>query len=66
MVVHLDIDDSLIKRAMRLGGHRTKKAAVNEALDEYVQCREQKQIVSLFGTVNFDAQYDYKAQRRRR
>lgn len=66
MATNLDLDDGLIERARRLGGHRTKKAAVTEALQEYVQRRQQKEVCDLFGTVEYDPEYDYKAERRRR
>jgi hypothetical protein len=65
MATNLDIDDRLIEQAVLLGGHRTKKAAVTEALEEYVQRREQMKIVELFGTIDFDPEYDYKQQRRK-
>ncbi|HYO93746.1 MAG TPA: type II toxin-antitoxin system VapB family antitoxin [Polyangiaceae bacterium] len=48
------------------GGHKTKRATVTEALNEYIQRRKQARIVELFGKVDVDPQYDYKAQRRRR
>jgi GNAT superfamily N-acetyltransferase len=36
MATNLQIDDKLIAKATRLGGHRTKKAAVTQALVEYI------------------------------
>jgi hypothetical protein len=39
---------------------------VNEALREYIQRRRQAKVVELFGTIDFEASYDYKKQRRRR
>ncbi|HYC58883.1 MAG TPA: type II toxin-antitoxin system VapB family antitoxin [Thermoanaerobaculia bacterium] len=51
--------------AQRIGGHRTKKATVTEALEEYIQRRKQARILELFGTVQFDPKYNYKKQRRR-
>jgi hypothetical protein len=33
---------------------------------EYIQRRKQQQVVALFGKIDLDRQYDYKAQRRRR
>jgi Arc/MetJ family transcription regulator len=66
MPTNLDLDDRLIDEARRLGHHRTKKAAVTEALEEYVLRRRQQQIVAEFGTVDYAADYDYKAERRRR
>ena len=50
---------------MKVGGHRTKKDTVNEALREYIQRRRQSEILKLFGTVEMDPSYDYKKQRRR-
>ena len=66
MATNLAIDDRLLREAQRVGGHRTKKATVTEALNEYIQRRKQRRIVGLFGTINVDPKYDYKAQRRRR
>lgn len=65
MATNLDIDPRLLEKARRLGGHRTKRAAVQEALEEYVRRREQMKIIDLFGTVEFDPRYDYKRQRKR-
>ena len=61
----LAIDDRLIAETQKLGRHRTKKDAVNAALHEYVNRRKQ-QILSLFGTVDYDQPYDYKRERRKR
>lgn len=41
MATNLAIDDKLLDEAVRAGGHRTKKAAVTEALQEYIQRRQQ-------------------------
>ncbi|HWW61289.1 MAG TPA: type II toxin-antitoxin system VapB family antitoxin [Thermoanaerobaculia bacterium] len=65
MATNLAIDDRLLEEAQRIGGHRTKKATVTEALEEYVQRRKQVRILELFGKVQFDPKYNYKKQRRR-
>jgi Arc/MetJ family transcription regulator len=65
MATNLQLDDRLIEKAVQLGGHRTKKAAVTYALTEYVRSLEQEKIVSLFGKIDFEPDYDYKQQRRR-
>ena len=65
MATNLQIDDRLIQKAVRLGNHKTKKAAVSEALIEYIQNLEQEKILSMFGTVDYDPEYDYKKQRRK-
>jgi len=66
MATNLAIDDKLIEEARRLGEHKTKKQAVTTALEEYVQRRKQLRILADFGTVDFDPEYDYKAERRRK
>ena len=65
MATNLEIDPKLLEKARRLGSHRTKRAAVEEALVEYVRHREQSRIVDLFGRIDFDPAYDYKKQRKR-
>ena len=65
MPTNLAIDDRLLEEAQRIGGQRTKRATVTEALEEYIQRRKQAKILKLFGTVEFDPTYDYKKQRRR-
>jgi len=66
MPTNLAIDDRLLEEALKVGGHRTKKATVTEALEEYIQRRRQAKVVELFGTIEWEADYDYKKQRRRR
>jgi Arc/MetJ family transcription regulator len=65
MATNLQIDDKIILKAVKLGGHKTKKAAVSTALIEYIQHLEQEKILSMFGKVDYDPEYDYKNQRRR-
>ncbi len=64
MATNLAISDELIEQARVIGQHKTKKAAVTAALNEYVQRRKQLELIDLFGTVDFDADYDYKTQRK--
>ena len=65
MATNLDIDPALLEEAVRAGGKRTKKAAVTEALEEYIRRRKQREILSLFGTVEYEEDYDPKVQRSR-
>src|SRR2546422_4397604 len=66
MPTNLAIDDRLITEAQKLGRHRTKKDAVTAALDEYIQRRKQQDILPLFGTIEYDRNYDYKKERTRK
>ena len=65
MATNLAIDPELIKRALEIGGERTKKATVTKALQEFIARREQKQLTGLFGSLDWDADYDYKTERSR-
>ncbi|MCK4760565.1 MAG: type II toxin-antitoxin system VapB family antitoxin [Candidatus Aminicenantes bacterium] len=66
MATNLALDDNLIKEAQLIGGHRTKKAAVTDALKEYIRRRKQAEIMDLFGKIDYDAGYDYKKGRTRK
>ena len=65
MATNLGLDDRLIRQAVELGKHRTKKAAVTQALTDYIRHLRQERILDLFGQVDFDPGYDYKRQRSR-
>jgi Arc/MetJ family transcription regulator len=65
MPTNLAIDDALLEEALRVGGRRTKRDTVNEALAEYVQRRKRRGFARLFGTFEFRPDWDYKKDRRR-
>ena len=64
MPTNLAIDDKLILDAQRMGGHKTKKETVTEALKEYIQKRKQLKIINLFGQIDYDPDYNYKEGRK--
>ena len=64
MATNLHIDEKLLARAGKLGGGKTKRETVNDALAEFVRKREAEDIIALFGKVDFDPAYDYKHQRK--
>lgn len=66
MATNLAIDEKLLAEAVKAGGIKTKKATVNEALREFIQRRKQKDIIELFGTIDYDPTYDHKKGRTRR
>jgi Arc/MetJ family transcription regulator len=63
MASNLDIDMKLLDEALSLGGLRTKKATVNQALREFIARRRQLDALEELGTFEFDPSFDYKAQR---
>jgi Arc/MetJ family transcription regulator len=66
MPTNLAIDDKLLEDALKIGGRRTKRDTVNEALREYIQRRKRLKTLAAFGTIAMDPVYDYKKLRRRR
>ena len=66
MATNLSLDPKLIERALALSGEKTKKAAVTRALEEFVSRHEQKNVANLFGKLEWDPDFDYKTERKRR
>ena len=58
MRTNIDIDDRLLKRAMKLTGTRTKRAAVQEALRRVVRAKETEQAFEKLIGVGWDADLD--------
>ena len=66
MATNLALDNKLLEEALKVGGRATKKETVTEALQEYIGRRKQARIAEIFGTIDYDPNYHYKKQRRRR
>ncbi len=66
MPTNLAIDDALLEEALKIGGKRTKRETVNEALREFIQRRKRLKALEAFGTITMDPSYDYKTMRKRR
>jgi Arc/MetJ family transcription regulator len=63
VATNLDLDPALLDRAFEVSGERTKKAAVTRALEEFIRRRDQRRILDFIGTMDWDPNYDYKAER---
>jgi metal-responsive CopG/Arc/MetJ family transcriptional regulator len=64
MVTPLQIDQILIQEALALSNHPTATALIEAALREYIQRRKKKlKILELFGTIDYEEEYNYKQQR---
>lgn len=58
MRTNINIDDTLMARALKLSGLPTKKAVVEEALRLLIQLRDQASILELFGKIPLDIDLD--------
>ena len=66
MATNLSLDPKLIEQAVRVSGERTKKAAVTRSREEFIARRRQKHLLDLMGKLEWDTDFDYKAERSRR
>ena len=65
MATNLSLDPELLEKALEVSGERTKTAAVTKALKEFISRREQRRILELFGSLEWDEEYNYKKGRSR-
>lgn len=65
MATNLSIEPELLEKALRVSGEKTKKAAVTKALQEFIARREQRKLLELFGRLEWNPDFDYKAERSR-
>ena len=66
MPTNLAIDDELLNEALGLGGRKSKRETVNDALREFIQRRRRAELAASLGSIDYDPRYDYKKERRRR
>lgn len=58
MRTNIDIDEELIREAMRLSGNATKKATVEAALRQMVSLKKQERIRALRGKFHWEGDLD--------
>ncbi len=63
MATNLALDDKLIVEAVRLGGYKSKKEAVTQALKLFIKQVKQQRVRASFGKVDWAEGYDYKSAR---
>ena len=64
MRTNIVIDDRLMSEAMKAGGFKTKREAVEAALRKLVQANRYQRMIELFGRVDWEG--DLNAMRRDR
>jgi Arc/MetJ family transcription regulator len=58
MRTNIDIDDKLMRSAMKAGRYKTKREAVEAALKLLVERREQLKFKELFGKLKWEGDLD--------
>jgi hypothetical protein len=65
MATNLSLDPELLELAFKVSGEKTKRAAVTRALEEFIARRQQRKLLELFGSLEWDPEFDYKSERGR-
>jgi hypothetical protein len=65
VATNLELNPKLVDEAKTMGNFRTKREAVTAALEEFVSKRKQREVIKLFGKVDYAPDYDYKKSRRK-
>jgi Arc/MetJ family transcription regulator len=55
---NIEIDDRLMKQALRLTGYKTKRAVVEAGLQMLVRVKGQEEMLKLAGKVHWDGDLD--------
>jgi len=55
MCTHIDLQDHLLQQVISLGHFKTRKEAVNKALEEYARMLKRKELLKLQGKLHWDA-----------
>ncbi len=63
MRTNIILDDNLVKEAFKYASVKTKRELVDQALREFVEHHQRRDVRELVGKVQIDAKYDYKASR---
>ena len=66
MPTNLAIDDRLLQEAQKVGRHRTKRKPSLLPWKSTSTIANSKKILSLFGKIDYERDYDYKRERKAR
>ncbi len=58
MRTNIEIDDELLGEVMRLGQFKTKREAINAALERFRALEQQKAVATLFGKLRWEGDLD--------
>ena len=57
------IDKTIVDEALNFSEFKTPVETVRVALEEFITNRKKKNLMKMFGTIDFDPEYDYKMAR---
>ena len=63
MRTNIEIDDKLMKEAMKVSKSKSKKELVNHALEELIRLDKRKKMLSVFGKVKWEGNLDEMRER---
>lgn len=63
MRTNIILDDTLVAKAMKLTGERTKTAVIHRALDELVRRLRLRELVATRGTLHWEGDLDAMRER---
>jgi hypothetical protein len=63
MQITLNLNDVLLQEARDLNPDLTLEKAIETALQAYIEQQKRLKIFDLFGTIDYNPDYDYKQQR---
>lgn len=65
MASNLALKEELVEETLKLSGAKSKKDAINLAMEEFIKLKKRQRLMKLKGGIAFDVKYDYKASRKR-
>lgn len=66
MATNLQINTNLLEEAQRVGGFKTKRETVDQALDEFIRRRKRLRLLELQNGIEYESAHDYKKGRQKR
>lgn len=56
----IELNEELVKEALRLTNFKTEKELIDFALQELIRTRKKRNLLDLSGQIQFSTDYDYK------
>ncbi|HED08567.1 MAG TPA: type II toxin-antitoxin system VapB family antitoxin [Ignavibacteria bacterium] len=64
MRTNIVLDEKLVKEAFKVSTAKTKKELIHRALVEFIKNKKRKNLLDLFGKIEFKEDYNYKSMRK--